>query len=271
MKRSKFSSILITCVLFFGLFLPACGVYAKDSVVVNPESGAEYRTGLELFNNKNYSEAVLHFQKAYELDSRNLNAQFAHGLTLGKLGKYKEAAVLFQLVLDNDSEHEKALKMLPNVLVKSGDTDKALDFYDRYINAQPDNYEFYLGKAVIYLQQKNYEESIPLLLKVHEKTPDNIEIYEKLMFAYSAIGNSEESYKIAQTILKKDENHARARVISADYKRQKQNYEASLKDYEIAVKNIETKAYAEHYIEVIHQKLEEIEIEKEYQERQQSN
>ena len=70
------------------------------------------------------------------------------------------------------------------------------------------------------------------------------------------------------TILKKNKNHARAHVIVGDYKRINGQLEEALREYEIAVKNIETKAYAEHFIKVINQQLEEIEIEKEYEARQ---
>ncbi|MBT4485694.1 MAG: tetratricopeptide repeat protein [Candidatus Latescibacteria bacterium] len=271
MKKYNISLLLLICVSILILLQLLSPLQAQESVVVNEVSGTEYREGLELFKKEKYSESIGHFEKAYQADERNINALFAHGLSLSRLEQYKKAVTIYQQVLKKDPKHIKALKMLPATLINTGDTDKALAVYDRGIEVLPENYFFPFGKAVLNLQLKKYKEAVLLLKKAHEKDPSRIEILDRLLFAYREIGNMEDAFKTGLTILEKNKNHARARVAVADYKRLKGKLEEALEYYEIAARNLETKAYAEHYIDFIHQQLEEIEIEKEYEARQNQN
>ena len=77
--------------------------------VVSQESGDEYNAGLEFFKKRQYTEAIPHFRKAYELDERNVAALFAHALTLNNIKQYKEAAERLELLLSKDPAHDKAL------------------------------------------------------------------------------------------------------------------------------------------------------------------
>ncbi|MFC1528951.1 tetratricopeptide repeat protein [Candidatus Latescibacterota bacterium] len=271
MRKYTISSLFLVCASLLISLMLLSPLQAQESIVVNEESGIEYRKGLELFKEKSYNEAIGHFEKAYQADGRNINALFAHGLSLSNLKQYDKAVKKYQQVLEKNPKHEKTLKMLPSALSRAGETEKALAAYDRGIDALPENYFFYLGKAVLNHQLNNYNEAIPLLKKALEKAPDRIEILDKLLVSYRKTGNMEEAFKTASMILEKNSNYALARITLADYKRLKGKLEEALKDYEIAAKNLETKAYAEHYIEFIHQQLEEIEIEKEYEARQNQN
>ncbi len=264
MIRINFAFLLIVLVSILYSFPVITAVHAVEEVIVNKVSGEEYREGLNLLNAKKYSQAVEYFQSAYELDNRNINALFAHGLALSEMKKFREAAVKFQLVLENDSMHEKALKMLPTVLADAGESEKAIAAYDKGIETMPESYFFYWGKAAEYIKRNRFKDAVPLLISAAEKAPQRIEIQEKLAYVYRESGRLDESYSIALSILEKNKNNVHARIIAADYKRLTGKLDEALMDYEIAAKDIETKAYAEHFIEVINQKLEEMEIEKEY-------
>ncbi len=291
------------CLLFLVVVVSVGTVSAQDDRnVVSSESGTEYKTGLELYSAGKYDDAIGHFEKAYTLDSRNVAALFAHGLALNKLGKYKEAAEQFGMVLDKNPVHTKALRLYPAALARTGDTEKILAAYDRAIAKKPDDYSYYLGKARVLIKLKKYDEAVANLHKSIELDSKQPAVYETLAFAcreqkklsdalsayekalalkpgdikymyYRAqtlfeLGKMEEAFDAATQILAHNTNHARARIITADYNRLKGQYDEALEDYSIAAKNIETKAYAEYFIGVINQKLEEIEIEKEWEARQ---
>lgn len=291
------------CLLFLVVVVSVSTLSAQDDRnVVSSESGTEYKTGLELYGAGKYDDAIGHFEKAYALDSRNVAALFAHGLALNKLGKYKEAAEQFGMVLDNNPGHTKALRLYPAALSRTGDTEKTLAAYDRVIAAVPDDYYLYWRKARYLIRLKKYDEAAAALHKsigldaqqpaVYEtlafvcreqkKPGDALSAYEKALalkpddikyMYYRAqtlfeLGKMEEAFDAASQILAHNTNHARARIITADYNRLKGQYDEALGDYAIAAKNIETKAYAQYFIGVINQKLEEIEIEKEWEARQ---
>ncbi|MCE5249710.1 tetratricopeptide repeat protein [bacterium] len=267
--RSLFPYILAgtMVVLFLAPFSDIRGAQESD-VVVNRESGDEYRDGLALYKKNDFKGALAHFERAYALDGRNINAQFACGLSLNGLKRYKEAAEAFARVIESDPANEKALRMLPVALDNAGDTGSALTAYDRGIEALPGNFYLRYGKALLYMKLGQQKNALPLLKKADELNPGKIEVLEKILIAYSDLGDIENAYKTAQIILTKDPGHARARVAVADYLRFNKKYREAIEEYTIASKNLETKAYAEHYIDVIRQTLEELDIEKEFEARQ---
>jgi len=292
-----FSVILSVAVLF--MFIP---LSTNEPIEVNNESGSEYNAGLSLYKQGKYLQAIPHFQKAYQLDDKNIAALFAQGLTFNKLRKYNEAAEKFKMVLDKNPTHPKALKMYPTSLASAGKIKEALDAYDQSITALPQDYYVLLGKARVFIQIKKYKEALKLLEKAIKLDPKRPELYETMAFVYrkqekfddalleyekalklkpgairylylraqtfADMGRMKDAGKAAMEVLKKNPAHAHARLIVADYMRLSDRPDEALEEYAKASKNIETKAYAEYYIEVIKQKLEEIEIEKEYETRQ---
>lgn len=247
--------------------ITASSICFAENVTVNKESGTAYRDALTLFKSGKYDQAAPLFQNAYNLDNRNLNALFAYGMSLSKLGKYADAAEQYKLLLTKDNKHEKAHRMLPVALSNAGRTDDALAAYDNAVKLFPTNYNFPFGKAVLLMKLGRNKEAIPFLTKASELEKGRVEILEKLVFAYRETGDMENGYKTAMKILEKDSEHSWSLVMTGDYYRSNEQYQKALDAYGKASKSIDTKAYAEHYIDVINQTLEELDIEKEYQER----
>jgi len=259
---------LIWTAVFFVLVAVPPAVAQDNKVVVSEESGAEYRAGLEHFKKREYTEAIPRFAKAYELDGRNIAALFAQGLALNNSGSYAEAAKILKLVLEKDPDHGKALLLYPITLERSEQLDEALAAYDAGIGKKPKDYNFYWGKARVYIRKKDSEKAVAALVKALELQPGNLKMRALLAQTYADLGRMEDAAREARKVLEKDANHARARVVVADYLRMAGKYEEAMEEYTLAARTIETKAYAEHYIEVIKQRLEEIEIEKEWEARQ---
>ena len=241
--------------------------FAGEPVEVNKESGAAYSIGISFYNAGEYERSLELFQRAYNLDQRNVSALFAHGLAFDKLNRFAEAAGMYEKVLEQEPGHEKALKALIGAYERAGDNEKALAACDRGIAAKPDDEYFPLAKARILMKHDNFEDAVPLLEKAHELEPDDLTITEILMQSLAEMSRMDEAYEYAQEILEQDEDNSRAHIVSGDYNRFKGDLEEALEDYEAASEDIETKAYAEHYKEVVEQQLEEKEIEDEYEEQ----
>lgn len=254
-------------ILVFLLLLIPYSVVGQEKVTVNEESGTAYRAGLEHYAQGQFAQAIRYFEEAYRLDERNISALFAHGLALERQKKYKDSAAMFEKVLEKEPSHEKALRILPIAYTNAGDTDSALAAYDRGIKALPGNYSFYLAKARMLIKLKRLKDAIPLVEKAHEIEPDRIEIDETLAQVYAEDGRMDEAFETATRVLARDAGNVRAHVIAGDYMRLKGKLKEALEHYRIAAKDIEIKAYAEHFIEVLEQKLEEKDIEKEYDKR----
>ena len=198
-------------------------------------------------------------------------------------------------------DNEKAVRMFPYALDKAGDRQEALTAYDRLIASYPENAGLYWGKARVLIQQDNAGEAVPLLKKAVGLEKGNPDLYETLSIALyktnqydeslaaidealslkpddigylyfkaqtlSEKGALKDAYDTARQILAINADHAQARIIVADYKRQQGMLDDALADYKLALNNIETRAYASYYIEAIKQQQEEEEIEREYRER----
>lgn len=255
---------ILTIIFFYGA---AVFSLAGEPVTVNKESGAAYSIGISFYNAGEYERSLELFQKAYNLDQRNVSALFTHGLALNKLNRFAEAVGMYEKVLEQEPEHEKALKVLVGAHESAGDNEKALAACDRGIAAKPDEEYFPLAKARILMKLDNFEDAVPLLEKAHELEPDNLDITEILMQSLAEVSRIDEAYEHAQEILEQDEDNARAHMVAGDYKRLKGDLEEALEEYDAASQDIETKAYAEHYKEVVEQQLEEKEIEEEYEEQ----
>ena len=238
----------------------------RETEALSEESGAAYREGKALFGTGNYADAAERFGEAYGLDERNTAALFARGLSFYRLKEYGEAAAVMNLVLGNDPAHEKALRLLPAALASTGRLREALTAYDRGIGRFPDSYWFYYGKAKAHIGLGENKEAVPLLEQAIRMAPGRLDIIETLASVYAALGKMDKAFEQAQVILGTNPRHPQARVIAADYKRLTGRLDEALEDYGVAAGNIETKAYAEHYMADIRRTLEERAIEKEYEE-----
>ena len=118
MRRVIRNSVISISILGVLCYLVMNSIYAQEPVFVNEKSGKEYRTGLRLFMSGKHKQALTHFEKAYQLDERNVEAVFAQGLALTKLKKYKEASEKFEVVLKKNSRHAKALLSQSRVYIR---------------------------------------------------------------------------------------------------------------------------------------------------------
>ena len=297
MKRVfAYSWLLTVCILSMAGSIPC---FSEEKSTVNSTSAREHSAGLKCYNSGNYGEAIVHFEQAYKLDNRNNAALFSQGLCLSKLRRYREAAEQLSLVLKQNPNNEKALKMYPSMLAMAGETEKALSAFDAGIEAFPDDYYLYWTKARFYLQLGEYETAIPLHYSALEKDTGQTDVYKTLGYAYRQLkryadaltqydkaielkpddiellylrtqtlmdlGRADEAYEAALKVLARNGDHARARLIVADYQRNAGHLAQALEEYERAARNIETKAYAEYYLGIIRERLEDIEIEKEWE------
>lgn len=266
-RKQIVASIFVFIVAMISLLLLSNVANCADEVAVNGESAAVYRSALDLFRKGDFAQALPLFTKAYKLDQRNTNALFAQGLTLDRLKQYNEAAGVYRTVLTVDPNHEKAMQALGQSLFEAGRFDEALEAASAGAKAYPKSYIYPNSTALVYLKQEKYKEAVPYLQKAIELKPDDLRIQYLLAQSLTQLGRSDDAVVLARAILAKNENDARARLIVADNLRESGKLEDAKAQYQIAARNIETKAYAEHYIKIIDQRIEELDIEREYEER----
>ncbi len=259
---AKVTVMLVAALVIMGA-IPASG-----EKTVNPQSVRVYNDGLALYNQGKFAQSIDQFKKAEEIDPANTAAIYARGLALGRMNRHREAAQAYSGVLTKDPGHRKSLIMLPSALAQASDAPGALAAYDKAIAALPGETSLYAGKARILILQKKYDDALAVLDKARSLAPKDPRIRETTAYVLAESGKLKEASVIAAEILAANPTNARAHLILADSFRLAKKFPEALEQYRAASKNLETKAYAEHFIDVIKKQTEEDEIEREYEARQ---
>ena len=85
---------------------------------------------------------------------------------------------------------------LANSFERAGDIEKAKEIYEELTDLQPDNATYVRALNNIYLQLKEYPESIELLNKAIIKSPKNIDFYGMLGSTYYIRGEEDRAFEI---------------------------------------------------------------------------
>jgi len=111
---------------------------------------------------------------------------------------YAEALEAYEKALICDANADYVKRKIPILLLKMGETEKAVNWLKQAITEQPDAIPLYLLLANLYIQQENGDEAIILYNKVLERDPDNEEVLLRLAFLYTR----QKKYKVAEHILR---------------------------------------------------------------------
>ncbi|CAL2029583.1 unnamed protein product [Caenorhabditis brenneri] len=121
------------------------------------ESQVEFETGNESFVKRKYSDALLHYHKAIEIDPLNYQAIYRRATTYLVLGRTKPAIADFDTVLEQKPDFGGARQQRANVLMKMGDLEAAKSDFRYLINTTPSNEEIQEKLKLIQIQSEDRE------------------------------------------------------------------------------------------------------------------
>lgn len=146
----------------FKMFATVLGVLILSASALSQISEDELRLGVAAYKNSRYEEAIVHFRKAIQLDSRNLRARMYLGTALmnqyipgvdspDNLACAQEAITQYQLVFDSGDSEQKAnsAKGIAYLYLNMKQFDEAKDYYQKVIAIQPGDPEPYYSVGVI--------------------------------------------------------------------------------------------------------------------------
>ncbi|CAI4054235.1 SKI complex subunit tetratricopeptide repeat protein SKI3 SKDI_16G4440 [Saccharomyces kudriavzevii IFO 1802] len=73
------------------------------------------------------------------------------------------------------------------------DHNAALKLYDNILSGDSDNIQAKMGKGIIFIERKNWEDAMTLLTQVHEQSPDNLEVLSELSWSKAYMGYMDEA------------------------------------------------------------------------------
>jgi len=121
-----------------------------------------FQFGLAQFKLERFDDAIESFRKAIEIKPEYADAHCNLGYALFKhLEQLDEAEAHLRRALELDPEKVEAQTNLAIVLDHRGETDSALEMYDRILRSHPDDNEVRLNRALIWLARGDYARGWP--------------------------------------------------------------------------------------------------------------
>lgn len=158
----------------------------KKVINYDPNNYEGYKNlGLCEVNLGNEQEALMAFQKAYELNSQDATTIYYYACCLSKNDKQK-AAGLFQEVINLRSEYLDAYKSLAMMYIEMGQLDLAIEIASKAIS-NPDiesDYSIYYICATSYMLKKDYINAIEYLKNALKRSEQHLPIMNSLSTCY---------------------------------------------------------------------------------------
>ena len=176
--------------------------------------------------------AIKYWEKAWELDSKNVDV--AHNLALayekrdnlGEAAKYWKAAVggWKQQMSTNRGERE-VLKArmstvhthLADIALKTDNMGRAIVEYRQALRYAPEEVKTIVKLANVYMMQRNADKAIQQLSRARRLSPKDTDVLQQLSFAYVMKGNLEHSMECMKEILKIDPGNQTYRDMVSQY------------------------------------------------------
>src|SRR3954469_22935093 len=99
---------------------------------------------------------------------------------------------------------------------KEGNHEKAIEFYERALNENPDHEQACFNLAVLYDRRADDAKAIELLERVCTSPPVHLNALLNLAVLYEDNNHYDEAHRCLDAVLRTDPNHARARMYMKD-------------------------------------------------------
>ena len=176
--------------------------------------------------------------KPAEEDSTDLSCSYFYflwGSHAETSERYAEALEAYQKALICDPDANYVNRKIPILLLKMGETEKAIGWLQNAIKEQPDTIPLSLFLANLYAQQDKSEEAITIYDKVLALEPDNEDVQLRLTFLYIQQDQYQKAEDILRKLLKKNDEHYFAHFYLARLLKKTKSYKDAANEYEKAL------------------------------------
>ncbi|MGC8745175.1 MAG: tetratricopeptide repeat protein [Candidatus Saccharicenans sp.] len=174
-----------------------------DQVAIKNLSAADkaFVNATNLYNKKNYQEAVAGFEEAIKLNPGNWAYYFNLGLALKKMNKTEEAKAAFKKAVELNPESFSANKEMAELLAKDGDFSGAAEYYKKAVALSPSDADAHYNLAVCLVNIGESGEALGHFQKTIELKPDYAEAYFQLGSIYISQNKTKEAIENLQKFL----------------------------------------------------------------------
>jgi len=193
-----------------------------------------------------------HYFKAFKTSKFNASYGISYVQFLLKRKQPKRAEKILKNILSVSRNNLPALKSLAQIRLSSGDWVGAQQVAD-IIKRTGDNSSIVsqINNAVM-VGKKEYSESIALLKKTYQSTPDNIQPVVALVKTYLSAGKTNEAGTFLDAVIKASPKNTSARILRAQIYSSLGNIEQAINTYHKVIKSDPVNVASYYYLAVIH-------------------
>lgn len=185
----------------------------RDTIAKNPDSWlALGNLGTYLMHQGRLDEAMDQFQKALQINPRDVNSLVSVGNTWFRKGNYDEAAVYYRRALEVNPNSPEAHANLAVILANRGQTDEAIEHDRQALLGNPNHLTANGNLAVLLARQGRYAEALEYYQKVLAIDNEQPLTRVNLALALSALGRTNEAnaqyLKAADVLLRRARDQA---------------------------------------------------------------
>ncbi|OGF58414.1 MAG: hypothetical protein A2Y62_04040 [Candidatus Fischerbacteria bacterium RBG_13_37_8] len=154
-----------------------------------------YMLGLSSFNNKDYENASIAFERAASIEPANREYEMLYLQSLLNVRKYNDVIKRLENVKMQTEGDQETIKIAADAYLGAKEYKNAILYYTRLKN--PDNVSLF-NLAQAYSAQEKFSKAEIILLKLKEKESRNDKIYDLLGYIYEKTGKLNESLEALQ-------------------------------------------------------------------------
>ncbi|MDF1498000.1 MAG: tetratricopeptide repeat protein [Patescibacteria group bacterium] len=142
----------------------------------NITSEVNYKSGIESFDKKNYSAALLYFEKALESEPNDLNYLTELAITNYRLKNYNDAIRNYTRIIALDKNNSSAYNSIGNIYWILKDYDQAEYYFKKAIEINPILISSYNNYALMLEERGEKDRALEILNQGIEENSDNSEL-----------------------------------------------------------------------------------------------
>jgi tetratricopeptide (TPR) repeat protein len=194
-----------------------CAMYADSdtlwwtTIARNPQSWmAHNNIAISLLGKGRVEEAIVHYNKALELDPNYSEAHYNLANALLRLGRTDEAVAHYEKALELNPNNTPAHYNLAAVLVQSGRVDAAIDHYNRLLEKNPNHAAGHNNLGATLARIGRVDEAVAHYLKALELDPNNADAHYNLGNVWVRRGRVDEAIAHYNKVLELNPSSAAA-------------------------------------------------------------
>jgi tetratricopeptide (TPR) repeat protein len=156
----------------------------RTTIERNPTAWmAHDNLGALLFREGRVREAIVHFQKAVEIDAEQPEPQANLGNALLQNGDVEKAIAQYYNALRIKPNYAEVHYNLGNALLHNGRADEAIDHYEKAIALKPDYADAHNNLGIVLFQKGEVDQAIAHYQRALEIDPQNVQTRANLAWA----------------------------------------------------------------------------------------